>query len=146
MRKTTVLLVCILVVIFCNACDINAPLRNKMVAYYSQDKNYFELSGTVKSVEYREDIDELFIEMDILTDEHHFPLNGDGYGEFTVVNWSKLSFHLEINDTIALTSAPDYFYNGHILPIVSVKKGDDEYLSFAKGKANYLSWIHTSFA
>jgi len=48
MKKILSLLLCICM-LFLTACiDFNAPLRNKMTKYYSDDSNYEEVTGIVK--------------------------------------------------------------------------------------------------
>lgn len=142
MKKTVALLLCtISILLFCG-CNFNAPLKNKMLDYYTQDSNYVQVTGIIKTVEYHKETDELHIGIELLTDNHLFPyLDDASCGEFTIVNWSLFEFDLEIDDAIVFISAPYYFYNGHIWPIVAVEKEDFEYLSYKKGKDNYLNWI-----
>ena len=127
-------------------CDCNAPLRNKMLNYYTQESNYQQLTGRIISIKYFDDVDELFIEIDILTENHNFPLNATtGYGEFDIVDWSNYQFLLQEKEIIVFTSAPMYFYNGHILPIVKLEKNNQEFLSLSCGMDNYCNWIKKTF-
>lgn len=122
---------------FCS-CDFNAPLRKKMLEYYSDDGNYVELQGVVISPEN----DYGYMEIDILTESHGFPLNAEtGYGEFE----SGLVYNLNPGDEITFISAPMYFYNGHVLPIMALEKDDVVILAFEDGKSSYLAWIEESF-
>ena len=147
MRKIMALLLCSISILLLCACTLNTPLKNKMLEYYTLDSNYVQVTGIIKSVEYHKEIDELYIKIEVSTDNHPFPyLGDDGCGEFTLVNWSLFEFDLEIGDAVVFTSAPYYFYNGHIWPIVAVEKEGCEYLSYEKGKDNYLNWIKETFA
>lgn len=145
--KKIIILLCHLICILCLvSCDFDAPLRNKMLSYYSQEENYFQLTGEIKSIEYKDEIDELFLEIDLLGDKHQFPVNAEtGYGEFAFVNWSNYDFSLQEDDVIVFSSASMYFYNGHILPIVHFEKNGYEYLSLTDGVENYIEWIQETF-
>lgn len=146
MKKAMALFLCIIVFLPLNACDYNAPLRNKMLDYYSRAENYVQVQGIIKTIAYLEDINELRVEIEITTEDHQFPYIGeDGCGEFAIVSWSSYEFNLEVDNVIAFTSAPMYFYNGHVWPIVAIQSKGEEYLSFCDGKDNYLNWIQKTF-
>ena len=146
MKKDSVSLFCLFLILILSACDFNAPLRNKMLDFYNQNSNYVQLTGVVMKMECLEELDQLRIGVKILTENHSFSsVVENEYVDFVIVNWSVNSFELKINDTIDFTSAPFYFYNGHIYPIVEIKKDGQEYLSFHEGKDNYLKWINDTF-
>ncbi len=139
MKKTlsTILTFVFILLAFCS-CNFNTPLRKKMLEYYSDDDNYVELQGSVISPEN----DRGYMEIDILTESHGFPLNAQtGYGEFE----SGLIYNLNPGDEITFISAPMYFYNGHVLPIMALKKDEVVILAFEDGKSSYLAWIEESF-
>ena len=117
-----------------------------MLNYYSQEENYFELQGEIKTIEYKTEFNELLLEIDLLGDKHDFPLNAEtGYSEFVLVHCSNYELSLQENDIIAFVSAPMYFYNGHVLPVVQLKKGREEQLTFSEGQSNYINWIKEVF-
>lgn len=138
MKKYVSILLLLSSIFFIVSCDYNAPLRKKMLEYYSDDNNYVELQGVVISPEN----DCGYMEIDILTESHVFPLNAQtGYGEFE----SGLIYNLTPGDKITLVSAPMYFYNGHVLPVMALKKDDVVILTFEDGKSSYLAWIEETF-
>lgn len=146
MKKISIYFICVLSIFCFASCDFNAPLRNKMLNYYSQDDKYLELEGTIVSTIIREDYNELFLEVELKREHSKFPCNADtGYNEFVLVFWSEQKYDLNVGDNIIFTSAPMYFYNGHYLPIVHIEKDEKEYLSFEVGKQNYLKWIEETF-
>lgn len=146
MKKTIAMFLCVICFLSLNACDFNAPLRNKMLDYYRQDDNYVQLQGRIKTIEYLKDIDELRVEIEIMDENHQFPYIGaDRCGKFAIVNWSSYGFVLKEKDDIVFTSAPLYFYNGHIWPVVAIESDGEEYLPFSAGKDNYLNWIQKTF-
>ena len=125
--------------ILLTACDFNAPLRKKMIQYYSDDNHYYQLDGVIIS------INDIVLEIDILTENHVFPVNTNGYQNFIVINAADWISDLSEGDEISFTSAPMHFYNGHYLPIISLKKGDTVYMTFEEGKKHYLNFIYTVF-
>lgn len=122
------------------SCDYNAPLRKKMIKYYSDDNNYYQLDGVVIS------INDIILEIDILTPNHVFPINTNGYQRFIAITTDSYIVDLSEGDKISFTSAPMHFYNGHYLPIISIKKGDTVYMTFEEGKKLYLEFINTVFS
>ena len=130
----------IFVMLFLSSCDVfGEKMRRHMVEYYSNDEHYAELSGTVASIEAP------YIRVNniqVLTEIHDFPIYKTTDQEiFTIVNYKDLSFNINVGDEIVFTSAPMCFYNGHRLPIVELKRGEDVLLTFEDGKAAYLDWI-----
>ena len=65
--------------VFLSACDFNAPLRNKVVEYYSDDDNYVRLTGIVVSK-----TDDWILEINILTEEHNIPYTNNGASMFGI--------------------------------------------------------------
>lgn len=146
MKKMISIVIVVSYAFLLSSCDFNGPLRNKMLDYYNKDDNYIELEGLVKNIEHHKDWDELVVQIEILTEEHQIPyINETNICEFVIVNWSKYSFKLEVDDCVVFVSAPYYFYNGHILPIVSLQQGECDCLSFEDGKGNYIDWIKDTF-
>lgn len=146
MKKICVLMILLVNTVLLSSCDFNAPLRNNMVDYYSENENYIELYGVIVSINIIESTKENILEIDILTENHNFPVNTKtGYGEFVIVNYDQYDFDLEANDEIIFKSASMYFYNGHYLPIISLEKSGEILLTFSKGKENYLKWIQKTF-
>lgn len=146
MKTESVLLFCLCLILLLTACDFNAPLRNKMLDYYNKDDNYVQVTGVILKTEYLEEIDQLRIGIEMLTKDHSFSSVVEvEHVDFVIVHWSQYNFELETNDTVVFTSAPFYFYNGHIYPIVEIWKDGQEYLSFQEGKAAYIEWIENTF-
>lgn len=123
------------------SCDFNAPLRNKMINYYSDDSNYQNLEGIITS------LDGHLIEIDILTENTEFdrkPVNG--YQDFFLMDYPEFIDNLNVGDKISFVSAPMCFYNGDHYRIVSLEKEGEVYLTFEKGKAENLEWIAIMFS
>ncbi len=147
MKRVALLLLCISLILGLVACDFNAPLRKAMTEYYSQKDNYKELCGEILSTEYYESSDVLFLEIDLVENKYDFQINkSTGRFEFELNNWSTYDFSLKEGDFIEFISAPMHFYNGHTPPIVGLKLGDVEYISFDDGIRKYLSWVEEAFS
>lgn len=145
MKRMLCIMIVISVLLMC-ACNFNGPLKSKMVEYYSNTENYSALNGTVSSVKIIEDSREILIEIDILTPEHEFPLNAaTNLCEFVIVNYAEEEKSISVGDEIEFVSAPMYFYNGHHLPVVSLRVGETEIMTFEEGQSRYLSWINQTF-
>lgn len=146
MKKIALSVILMVSILLLSSCDFNAPLRDKMIDYYSENENYEELYGIIISVNTIESIKESIMEINILTENHNFPISAEtGYGSFVIIDYDKYSFDLKMDDEIIFKSAPMYFYNGHYLPIVSIEKNGKILLAFNEGKENYLDWIQKTF-
>ena len=132
------------------SCDVNKPLRQKMIKYYSNNENYQELFVELKSIEIIEEIDELRVIVKVLSGNNEFiEYSSNKECEFVLVNSSKMESivrELQVNDTFYIVSAPMYFYNGHILPILSIRHKDNLLLLLEEGKDNYLGWVNEKFS
>ena len=115
----------------------NAPLRNKMIEYYSNDSNYINLDGVIVS------IDTSVWGIDITTEDSG--ITAEGPVTFYVMIDPYALDEMEVGDEISFVTAPMYFYNGHISPIVAVEKDGKTYVSFEDGKERYLQWIEKTF-
>ena len=149
MKKVFALLLIMTLACQVISCDYNAPLRNKMLNYYSNNDNYYELKGTIISNNSNEKTNVIensyFLQIDILGECEGFSKNGDtGLYEFVVII-PRNEFMLFEGDVIDFISAPMYFYNGHILPVVSVTRDEEILLDFEEGKVLYQEWIRSYF-
>lgn len=116
-----------------------------MLKYYSNDENYVELTGIVVSANASEYKDYVLL-IQITTPEHEFALIPNTQEqEFRLYSNQSIMQQITEGDTIKFVSAPMYFYNGHVLPIISIEKQGEVLLSFEEGKENYISWIKEEF-
>lgn len=145
MRKFLLLVIFLFFVFVLMCCDYNKPLREEMLSYYEQDANYEVMNGKIKSLYYIEEQDELFLQIDVLSDNQVSYNQSKSYCDFVLVNWSYYEIELKVDDEIMFTSASTYFYNGHVLPIIHIELNQVQLLSFAEGKENYIDWIKKKF-
>ncbi|MBO5701901.1 MAG: hypothetical protein J6S71_05645 [Clostridia bacterium] len=131
------ILMCLIISL--SSCDFSKPLRTKMQSYYSDDTNYVTLSGIVASMS--DDGRKLGIK---ITTENHgitHPKLEDIYEFHVFFEDDEAWVGIELNDPVTFTTAPMYFYNGHILPIVFLAKDGEVYLELEDGKAQLLTWV-----
>ena len=126
------------------ACD-NRVYQNRMLDYYLDDTNYVELTGVViERVKNGEEFTDI-LSIKITSSEDEFYMYGSDTGEFCLYSNQGLLDNIFEGDVIVFKSAPRIFYDGHKYPIVSLKKEDQELLSFADGKSSYIDWIKEEF-
>ena len=138
-RTTILLLIIICLLLVLSTCDINKPLRTKMYTYYSNDNNYVILTGIVASKYDNGSV----VGIKITTENHTItrPKDNGIFVFYVYCTDIEDIDSLSIGDEIVFTTAAMYFYNGHILPIVSLEKEGEIYLEYEIGKANLLNWI-----
>lgn len=146
MRKSIVVLFVVLAFLF-QGCDFNAPLRNDMLEYYSDDDVYVELCATVQNVRYNDHTQNTEFDVVLLTKIEEFQLSiVDGVSTFGIARFGYEETRISVGDEIQFISAPFYFYNGHDLPIMELRKDGEILLEFEEGKSNYITWINEEFA
>ncbi len=143
MKKLCIFILIFIVLINFVSCILNTPLRNSMVDYYKCESNYEKFNGIIASI--NNSRDGIVLEVTILDLQHNYPLNTNGNQEFLLINSIEENFNLEIKEEVTLISAPKFFYNGHILPVVYLEKNGEVLLEYTVGKECYLNWIVTTF-
>ncbi len=131
------ILICLIISL--SSCDFSKPLRTKMQSYYSDDTNFVTLEGIVAS----KSDDGRKLGIKITTENHEImrPISDDIYEFYIFFENEEAWVEIELNDTVTFTTAPMYFYNGHILPIVFLAKDGEVYLELEDGKAQLLTWV-----
>jgi len=135
-KLLTVLLVLCLWVTLLSACD-----RKKMLVYYSEKENYVDATGTVVHIKYNEDETVLYLGFSGLSypfDDVTFKLVGEN---LQIVREKGIDNKLELGDQIEFTSAPRYFGDGYVMPIVAIYIDGECLLEFETGYTNLLDWL-----
>ena len=121
--------------LLCSGCTY----KHRMFSYYSNKDNYVTVSGTINYINYCED--EIIIAFSDLSesfDDDHFKIIGENY---ELVIERGIEEHLAIHTTVTFTTAPKYFGDGYIMPIVAIWMDDMMFLEFEEGYANFLQSI-----
>lgn len=135
MRKIAllILLSCLLLSTSCTA--------NKMQDYYSQETNYISATGIVTHISYNEEKTALYFGFSDLSpqfDDNSFKIVGDN---LPIVQEKGIDKKIKIGDEVSFITAPRYFGDGYVIPIVEISVNEEKLLDFEEGFANLLKWL-----
>ncbi|MBE6533949.1 MAG: hypothetical protein E7678_03145 [Ruminococcaceae bacterium] len=109
--------------------------------YYSQKENYISVTGTVLNVKYNEDSTALYIEFSELLpvlDDTCFKIVGEN---LQIVQNNDIYNKIKIGEQISFITAPKYFGDGYVMPIVAMSTNGESLLDFEEGYKNLLDWM-----
>lgn len=131
-----------LVLILCITTVLSSCALNEDVEYYSNSNNYITVVGVVSHLKYNEEKDVLYLGFEQLSYEfadNAFKIVGKN---LLVVQENGIDSKLQLGDQIEFISAPKYFGDGYVMPIVGITINGEELLSFEQGYNNWLEWIN----
>ena len=134
-NKALLCLTLCLFVLIGTSCGIS----NKMVDYYLNRNNYIEVSGTITHIVFNEEKETLYLgfsELSKKLDDTSFKIVGDSYS--IVVTYKET---IQIGKVATFVTAPKYFGDGYVMPIVSLTIDDNEILSYETGFSNFIDWL-----
>ena len=114
-----------------SACD--SP---EMKGYYLQKDHYIEATGTIIHIKYNENQDELYLgfsDLEPTFDDVDFKIVGDN---LSVVQQNGIDEKIELGTSVEFITAPRYFGDGYVMPIVGLTVDGEELLSFDEGYEN----------
>lgn len=126
---------CILLVLLCS-CN-----SSEIIEYYSQKENYISVTGTVSDIKYNEDTTALYIDLSGLSpvlDDTCFKIVGEN---LKIVKANKIDDKLKTGEQITFITAPKYFGDGYVMPIVAISISGENLLDFEEGYKNLLDWL-----
>ena len=132
---TLITTVCIILAFLCS-CNSHGKLK-----YYSQRENYISVTGIVSNTTYNEESTALYIEFSELLpvlDDICFKIVGEN---LEIVQTNKIDDKLKTGEQITFITAPKYFGDGYVMPIVAISINGENLLDFEKGYANLLDWL-----
>ena len=109
--------------------------------YYSKLENYVEATGTVDHIMYSDDYTELCLGFSDLTpsfDDDSFEIVGKN---LAIAQKNGIDEKIKLGDTVNFITAPEYFGDGYIMPIVAISVNGETLLEFEDGFKNYLNWL-----
>lgn len=109
--------------------------------YYSQKENYISATGTILSIRDNEDSKALYIELSNLTprlEDTCFKIVGESR---KIVQAKNIDSKLKAGEQITFITAPKYFGDGYVMPIVALSVNGEILLEFEEGYENLLSWL-----
>ena len=111
------------------------------IEYYSQKENYISVTGTVSSIKYNEEATALYIdfsELSSVLDDTCFKIVGE---HLEIVKANRIDDKLKIGEQITFVTAPKYFGDGYVMPIVAISISGENMLDFEEGYKNLLDWL-----
>ena len=131
----SIMLIASICILFCS-CD-----SSEKIEYYSQKENYLSVTGVVSSINYNEEANALYIgfsKMSSVLDDTCFKIVGKN---LEVVKSNGIDDKLKIGEQITFITAPKYFGDGYVMPIVAISINEENLLDFEEGYKNLLDWL-----
>ena len=127
--------ICFLLVLLCS-CN-----RSGIIEYYSQKENYISVTGTVSHLKYNEDTTALYSDFSELSpglDDTCFKIVGEN---LKIVKANKIDDKLKGGERVTFITAPKYFGDGYVMPIVAMSISGEKLLEFEDGYKNLIDWL-----
>lgn len=134
-----IIIMIMLIIIFLSACN-----SIKKQEYYSNKENYVNATGIITHIAYDEDNTVLYLDFSELTpsfDDTCFKIVGDN---LLIAKNNGIDQKIKVGDQIEFISAPKYFGDGYVMPIVAITINGENILGFEEGYTNFLKWLETS--
>lgn len=109
--------------------------------YYSQKENYINATGTLEHIAYNDDCTVLYLSFSDLSaslDDMCFKIVGDN---LQIVKENGIDEKLEVGDQVTFVTAPKYFGDGYVMPIVAISADEEELLKLEDGISNLMKWL-----
>ena len=122
-------------------------IGEEMLTYYQNEENYLMLEGEIVE-KYKFDSGYQYVDVKVLTntyDEEFYLSSEQRIRAFALYSNIELIDEMEVGDKIAFLTAPDYFYDGYMLPFLSITVNGTELLALEDGKAGIIKWINTTW-
>lgn len=110
--------------------------------YYPVKDNYIEVSGVVIYMKYNKDHTELhiaFSDMDRKLDDCSFEIVGEN---LRIVEKNGIDDKIKIGDRVTFVTAPKYFGDGYVMPIVAISANGESLLDFDEGFKNFMDYLN----
>ena len=128
----------IIISICISLCSCDSDSR---IEYYTQKENYTSVIGTISSIKYNEEATALYIEFSELSpvlDDTCFKIVGKN---LDTVKANGIDDKLKIGEQIMFITAPKYFGDGYVMPIISISINGENLLGFEEGYENLIDWL-----
>ena len=111
--------------------------------YYTDTDNYITSTGIIKNITYNEDRSMLYLSMDQIDPQYAdicFKIIPEN---LNIARNRGIDENIRVGDTVTFVSAPRYFGDGYIMPLLAISKDNTEFLSFEEGYPNFIRWLKT---
>lgn len=118
---------------------LSSCYAEKQQEYYSDKNNYVVATGTVTHIKYYNDALYLgFSQMEPHMSDNSFKIVGEN---LVIVRNNGLDNKLKTGDRIEFITAPKYFGDGYVMPIVEITVNGEKLLDFDEGFVNLNKWL-----
>ena len=119
---------------------------NKMIKldYYSKEENYITARGTLVHIQYSDDFSVLYLgfsDLDPVFADTAFKIVGDN---LNIARKNGIDEKLEMDKTVEFITAPRYWGDGFVYPIVAITVEGETLLEFEEGFPNFLEHLKTN--
>lgn len=121
------------------SCGVSS--KYKMVKYYSDESNFIAVNGVVDWLNYNDARSMLYLSfsnMDTALSDNCFKIVGDN---LKITQQNGIDSKLQIGDSVCFITAPRYFGDGYVMPIVEITVNGEKLLAFDEGHENLLMWL-----
>lgn len=113
--------------------------NNEKINYYSNEKNYIEITGIIEHIVFDDEHETLYLGFSNLshkTDDNCFKVVGEAYS--IMVTYKD---HIHIGKTATFVTAPKYYGDGYVMPIVALSVDGLNILEYETGFSSLLDWL-----
>lgn len=113
----------------------------KQREYYKDENNYLTSNAVVKEIIYKNEDNGIYLWLDHLDSAYQdstFVLRGENVN---IAIENGITNKVSTGTEITFTSAPRYFWDGYLMPIVYLKVNDEVLLHFKEGYGNLLDML-----
>lgn len=121
--------------------SLTSCAAKKQMEYYSVPENYISVSGTVSHFVYDEALDAYYLafdDMSVALSDHNFKIVGENA---SIVRKGGIQEKINIGDSVSFVTAPKYWGDGYVMPIVEISVDGETLLEFNTGLSNLLNWL-----
>ena len=138
MKKFLIVLLCFVLLIVSSCIYINYTWEQREKEYYSDKDVFVECQGTVTFINKTENM--IYLAFDFDQSKNNFSDSSFKLNEVNSQIVIEAGFIREIRngDTVNFISAPEYFGDGYVYPIVGLSTKDKVYLDFETGYNNLM--------
>lgn len=142
MMKKKAMCACIVLLLVCSSFLCSCTISNRtMLKYYSVRSNYVTVNGIIDYIQDAPELNGLYLgfsELFPTMDDSCFKLVG---ANREIVLQRDILQKVQLGTTVNFITAPRYFGDGYVMPIVEISVDGEELLSFEEGYENLLEWL-----
>lgn len=136
MKKVLLLLFAIIISVCLLSCH-----SQKERKYYADESNYVTATGIVSHIKYSDKKDALYLAFDSIDypfSDNCFKIVGKNLKN---AQENGIDDILQIDDSVTFITAPKYWGDGYVMPIVALTVDGEILLSFEDGFDNLQKWL-----